>query len=148
MNSFKECMSLFTTGVVVITTQDMRGITINSFCSLSLKPMMILFNLEKAARSFKWFCSCEKFTVNILSDGQLEVSRAFSASEKMDWKQYFGIVGDLYVIKESLCYIHCVKHKVYDGGDHEIIIGRVASMHVNSKKKPLVYYKSQYCGLI
>ncbi|MBQ4875311.1 MAG: flavin reductase family protein [Rickettsiaceae bacterium H1] len=152
MNLFKECMSLFATGVTVVTTENETGkygITINSFCSLSLKPMMILFNLEKIAERFQIFYECEKFTINVLSDKQQQVSKAFAETNTKQYKRYFQEYDGklLPSIKGSLCHIHCDKHKMYDGGDHKIITGIVKSMKKNYEGNPLIYYKSNYYEL-
>ena len=148
MNLFKECMSLFATGVTVVTIKDMQGITINSFCSLSLTPMMVLFNLEKAAARFQVFDECKEFVVNILSSTQKEISKSFAETRAENREQYFiNPNNDLPIIKDAVCHIYCSKHKVYDGGDHKIIVGLVYDMKKYSHKKPLIYYKSNYCEL-
>ncbi len=146
---FKECMSLFTTGVTVITTESMKGITINSFCSLSLEPMMILFNLEKRASRFTTFHQCNKFVVNILSEEQQHVSHAFAQPEDSLNEPYLHLADENEppIIKEAMCHIYCEKYKTYDGGDHKIILGSVYRMKKNCDKKPLVYYKSNYYSL-
>ncbi len=147
MNLFKECMSEFPTGVTVVTIRERYGITINSFCSLSLNPMLVLFNLEKAANKFYMFHECKEFVVNILSEEQEEVSRAFAENMDMQLKKYFSNENSLPIIQGALCYIHCFKHAIYAGGDHAIIIGEVHKMEKMIDEKPLVYYKSKYCTL-
>ena len=137
-------MGTFATGVTVITTKKKQGITINSFCSLSLNPHLILFNLEKNAARFEAFHACDDFFVNILSGKQQEVSQAFSKADGKLCEKYFHEDESLSILKGILCYIHCSKHQVYDGGDHKIIVGKVKNMKKISSEPPLVYYQGHY----
>lgn len=147
MSLFKECMSIFPTGVTVVTTNNMCGITINSFCSLSLNPMMILFNITRTSYQLRQLSSSNDFVVNILNSEQQKVSQAFADSDRAQWQKYFDCSNNLVVVKDALCYIYCQKYKVYDGGDHKIIVGSVKDLKKNADGKPLVYYKRKYCEL-
>ncbi len=144
MNLFKECMGTFATGVTVITTRKAEGITVNSFCSLSLDPPLILFNLEKKAARFEAFHKCDDFFVNILSEHQRIVSQEFAKGTQESWKEYFDEDHSLPILKGILCYIHCIKHHTYDGGDHKIIVGKVENMKKISEEQPLIYYQGNY----
>src|ERR1039457_6912146 len=77
--SFRQLMGCFATGVTVVTAHDPElgpvGITINSLTSVSLKPPLVLFCLEKNAHIYAVFRKSKYFAVNILGEGQEEVSR-------------------------------------------------------------------------
>lgn len=139
-------MGAFATGVAVITINEesFQGITVNSFSSLSLEPMMVLFNLEKQAVRFDAFHSCKEFVVNILSEGQESISKVFSSADARQWQKYYCEIDQLPTIQGVLCYIHCVKYRVYDGGDHKIIVGIVKNMKKLSCGKPLIYFQGNY----
>ena len=145
MSLFKKCMGTFATGITVVTNSDYQGITVNSFCSLSMDPPLILFNLEKKAVRFQLFNGCEDFVVNVLSEEQRDISQAFAHGNYREWQQYFcKSTTSLPILKDILCYIHCLKHHVYDGGDHIIIVGLVQEMKKISSGKPLIYYRGNY----
>src|SRR6185312_11675761 len=91
---FRNALGSFLTGVTVVTTLDEagvpRGFTANSFTSVSLSPPLILVCIAKTASSSATFCAVKKFAVNVLSEGQIEVSSLFSSKQpdrfgKVEW---------------------------------------------------------------
>src|SRR4030095_12408420 len=62
--SFRRCLGVFATGVTVITAQcgdQKAGVTANSFSSLSLDPPLILWSINRSARSFPVFRDATHF---------------------------------------------------------------------------------------
>jgi hypothetical protein len=55
---FKRCMGKFATGITIVTTlaSDGKkiGITVNSFNSVSLDPLLILFSLKKKSYFYQY----------------------------------------------------------------------------------------------
>src|ERR1700761_7006419 len=80
--SFRQIMGCFATGITVVTAHDSRlgpvGITINSLTSVSLKPPLVLFCLEKGAHVYPFFRKAKFFGVNIRGEEQEAVSRHFA----------------------------------------------------------------------
>ncbi len=149
-HEFKNCLGCFASGVTVITcidsNQAKQGITINSFSSLSLNPPLILFSLAHDSNNYPIFSSCKKFTVNILSDTQLDISNNFAFNKKDKWQNVSFSLGNngCPVIDGVVAFIECDMHLQYQGGDHTIIIGKVTNLHKNSETKPLVYFQGKY----
>lgn len=146
---FKMALSHFASGVTVVTTEwegKPYGLTVASFASLSLHPPLVLACIEKAVKSHDAIAAAKKFSVNILSLEQTEVSGRF-ASKNIDDK-FAGIAttrGDLGLplIDGALCSIECTLREQVAGGDHSIFIGEVA--HVRAREgAPLVYFRSGY----
>src|SRR5258708_5115076 len=83
---FKRVMGQFATGVTVVTThrsQGITGLTVNSFTSVSLDPMLVLVCVDLRSKTLPYFREGGVFAVNLLSQGQEEISNCFaSASEK------------------------------------------------------------------
>lgn len=151
IESFKECMRQLTTGVTVITTisEDNKklGVTINTFCSLSLDPLLILFNLKKTSFCYNKFINSKHFTVNILSNDQQKISDLFTKAGEEQWKEIKTIkntLTDCPAIQGSLAFLECIPQSFYEGGDHTIIVGKVINSVKLSDKKPLVYFSSNY----
>ena len=44
----------------------------------------------------------------------------------------------------SIAYIDCTIEAVYDGGDHDIVVGRVVELEVLDAKDPLLFWKGGY----
>jgi flavin reductase (DIM6/NTAB) family NADH-FMN oxidoreductase RutF/DNA-binding MarR family transcriptional regulator len=128
--AFRHCLGMFATGVTVITAQsgDQRaGVTANSFSSLSLDPPLILWSINRSARSFPVFRDARHFAVNILAVSQIDVSQCFSSAEpdrfaRMQWRP--GADGAP-LLEGVVAHFECSTEAQYDGGDHMIIVGRV-----------------------
>jgi len=148
--AFRRALGSFATGVAVVTARDSsggnRGITVNSFSSVSLEPPLILFCLDKVAMSFDAFCESEQFAINVLREEQHELSVRFAtaAVDKWDGVAYDLWPGDLPVLRDCLASFACRREAVYEGGDHAIVLGRVEHLHAAGEGDPLVYFKSGY----
>src|SRR5438105_15842423 len=86
---FRNALGVFATGVTVVTTRGPRGElvgnTANSFNAVSLDPPLVLWSLGKSALSFKAYLSTDHFAVNVLREGQQELSVRFSRQLGEKW---------------------------------------------------------------
>lgn len=142
---FKACMSRFPTGVAVITTAfegKKYGITVSSFCSVSLRPQLVSYCLGKDAKRFNIFSAAKDFVINILDETAAKTSILFSKGDMQKWEGEFSTGLEL---KRSLCHIYCHPKFRYEAGDHEIIVAAVKGKKLSvSNHPPLVYYGSSY----
>lgn len=143
----RQCLANFATGVTVVTAKtddDFFGITINSFTSVSLKPPLILFNLHVNSSKLKYFFIDSNFIINILSYEQKDFSNLFCQSHvKFPTKEYY-LYNNLPILNESLSFFYCKTKKIYEGGDHRIILAYIKHCTKLSEKKALLYFRSQY----
>ncbi|MDX2027823.1 MAG: flavin reductase family protein [Alphaproteobacteria bacterium] len=149
--SFRGLMSCFATGVTVMTAHDPKlgpvGITINSMTSVSLKPPLVLFCLEKKAHLYPVFARATHFAVNILADTQENVSRYFAdyRHHKKPEKLWAKPKKNCPLLQGTLGWAVCRKVASYKGGDHTIFLGEVLELHRRSgQSKPLLYFHSRY----
>jgi flavin reductase (DIM6/NTAB) family NADH-FMN oxidoreductase RutF len=74
VSAFREAMGSFPTGVTVVTVAsddgNVHGMTVNSFSSVSLDPMLVLVCLNETSRGFGLIERAGVFAVNVLSAGQ------------------------------------------------------------------------------
>ncbi|HJD55324.1 MAG TPA: flavin reductase family protein [Rickettsia endosymbiont of Pyrocoelia pectoralis] len=152
-SKFKEAMSCFPQGVTVIATdQDNKlfGFTASSFTSVSLKPPLILFCLNKDSFSINGFKKSDKFAVSILAENQAEISEHFAHSHP---DKFAGIAYEIGsktscpLIKGAICHIECLKYASYDGSDHIIFVGEVINTTIKNDLKPLIYFHKSYTKL-
>lgn len=74
-------MGRFATGVTVLTLtvdNQMRGMTANAICSLSLDPVLLLVCINRKASAYPLFERADAFAVNILSAEQRPLSDFFA----------------------------------------------------------------------
>ncbi len=151
---FRDTVGCFATGITVITTIDTNdnpiGLTANSFSSLSLDPPMVLFCLDRNVTSFNAFKTGSPFAVNILSDGQQDISARFAQSGPEKWN---GLEFDSWdskcpILQGCLANMECTVASIFEGGDHVIVIGEVSRMtRVDDETRPLVFYRGRYTNL-
>lgn len=147
---FKNCLALFASGVTVVTykeKEELGGVTVSSFSSLSLEPPLILFCLNKNIHSYAVIQRIENFAVHILSEEQETISNSF-ASSKVNKHEFFHQTGfellhDVPILKDYLALLICQKETLYEGGDHSIVIGRVLETRIGNGK-PLLYFSRGY----
>jgi hypothetical protein len=80
---FRDVMGRFATGVTVITAGEgeaLRGMTANSFTSVSLDPPLVLCCVATNAGMHPLFASGERFAINMLAADQEAQSRHFAKS--------------------------------------------------------------------
>lgn len=148
----RRAFGTFVTGVTVVTTRDEdgnpRGLTANSFTSVSLDPPLLLVCIGKSASSFPVFEKAEAFAVNLLHEGQADVSSIF-ASRSQD---KFGSVNvdDVHtgspVLTDCLTWFDCTVHDRIEAGDHLVLIGRVKAFGA-SPLPPLGFCRGRYARI-
>ncbi|UOQ95721.1 flavin reductase family protein [Halobacillus shinanisalinarum] len=143
---FRTAMGKFATGVTVIASEvngDVHGMTANAFMSVSLDPKLILISVDGKARMNEVIKQSGKFTVNILSGDQKEMSMIFAGQIKEDKDVEFETFEGLPVIENSLVSLACDVYQVQDAGDHTLFIGEVLNLNVKDGE-PLAFYEGKY----
>lgn len=146
---FRQVLGHFPTGVTVITSRNEDGpvgLAVGSFASLSLEPSQVLFCAGKKSTSWPRIEATGKFTVNVLSENQEDVSRVFASSatdkfSELGWKHSGNGCPRLDGI---LSFIDCDLENVVDSGDHYVVIGRVTDLDVLHEGGPLIFFRGGY----
>lgn len=151
---FREVLGSFATGVAIVTTKcddSYYGLTINSFTSVSLSPMLIQINIAKHTTSHEYISERGRFVVNILAEDQKLISTIFAGAPPAERFQHVTTSessGGCPVIDGSLAYIEVVVTERYEGGDHTIFLGEVVEMRtLRDDARPLMYFRGKYVRL-
>ena len=145
----RRALGAFATGVTVVTTMGAdgrpRGFTANSFTSVSLEPPLILVCLAKRAASRPVFQAADSFAINILSEDQKAVSAAFSSPSadrfsSVDWS---ARATGCPIFADVVAWLDCRMQEVVDGGDHDILIGRIVDYDY-AAHSPLGFCRGAY----
>lgn len=138
----RGCLGRFATGVAVVSfaergsptgTSNYRGVTVNSFTSVSIDPPLILIALQRTVPSHDLLRG-RSFTVNVLGAEQRDLAVRFAGGKQgqhsagrprpslqptwTDGEHAPRLAG-------SLCYFECTPWAEYDGGDHTLFLGEV-----------------------
>lgn len=151
---FRQVLGSFATGVAIVTTRHNGtcfGLTINSFTSVSLEPMLIQINIAKHTTSHEYIMESGHFVVNILAEDQQLLSTIFSGAPPAERFKHVKIreaASGGPIIEGSLAYIDVKLTETYDGGDHTIFLGEVTEMEkMREDAQPLIYYRGKYARL-
>jgi flavin reductase (DIM6/NTAB) family NADH-FMN oxidoreductase RutF len=152
--AFRNALACFASGVTVVTAAgDERGpvgVTVSAFCSLSLDPPLILVCLDNRTGCLAQFLdSGAGFSVNVLAADQRHLSDAFAGPQSFDLHGHGYVTGatGAPVLEGGAAALACHTHAIHDGGDHRIVVGRVADVRVARDKAPLIYFQSSYRAL-
>jgi flavin reductase (DIM6/NTAB) family NADH-FMN oxidoreductase RutF len=145
---FREVLGHFATGITIVTALEEGvpvGFSCQSFAALSLDPPMVVLAPARTSTSWPRIRAAGSFCVNILGEHQEAVCRAFAISggdkfSGVGWRP--GLTGAP-VIDNSLAVVECELGDIFDGGDHEIVIGRVVALEVG-EGGPLLFYRGGF----
>ena len=148
--AFRSALGTFATGVTVMTTVtpsgEMVGNTASSFNSVSLDPPLVLWSLARNAYSFETYIAAQYFAVNVLREGQDDLSARFSKSSGDKWRSIDYEVWETGcpILPSALAIFECNNLFTYDGGDPAIFVGEVLKFDHDPKGKPLVFWRGGY----
>jgi flavin reductase len=152
--ALREAMSLFPSGVTVVTTgrdEGTEGMTANAVISVSLDPMLFLVSVHKEARLNKRIKEEGYYAVNLLAADQEGLSRLFASPERSSGLQAANSLGGGHgqtgapLARGAMAAIECELEAMYPGGDHDLFLGRVVAVHAgDTRKGPLVFHEGSY----
>jgi len=133
LKRLRTALGRFATGVTIVTCRDAdgqaRGLTVNSFTSVSLDPPLVLWSLRSNSASLGAFENASHFAVNVLSEEQVEVSRHFASQmpDKFSMGHWVDGLGGAPVLAGAAAVFECETHKSLEAGDHRLLLGRVCA---------------------
>jgi flavin reductase len=152
--ALRETMSLFPTGVTVVTTgcgERTEGMTANAVISVSLDPLLFLVSVHKDARLNRRIKEEGYYAVNLLAADQEGLSRLFASPERSSGLQAANSLGGGHgqtgapLAAGAMAAIECELETVYPGGDHDLFLGRVVAVHTgDTRRGPLVFHEGSY----
>jgi flavin reductase (DIM6/NTAB) family NADH-FMN oxidoreductase RutF len=154
-DELRSAMGRFATGVAVVTSRDAAGApvgtTANAVTSVSLDPPLVLVCLERASLTLRALREYGAFAVNVLAQTQREVSTVFA--RRGSDGAWAGVTHGMCStgcarLAGALATIDCSVDRLYPGGDHQIVVGRVEEIHLgDAAAAPLVFHGGTYVAL-
>lgn len=153
---FRRVLSHFASGVTVITAPEAHdeepgpaGFACQSFVSLSLDPPLVAFMVGRTSTTWPRIARTGVFCVNVLGADQKELCRAFAVSggdkfAGVEWAAAPATGAPL--LAGVTAWVDCTIHAVHTGGDHLIVVGRVAALGTqrHGAEAPLIFHQGRF----
>lgn len=147
--ALRDAFGSFMTGVTVVTCRDADGrplgFTANSFSSVSLDPPLLLVSIARTSANYGAFTSAKGFAVNILSEGQKDISNTFArpVEDRFGSVYWKNSANGSPLLAGVSAWFDCALHQCVAAGDHAILIGRVLDFAATDAPG-LGYYRGSY----
>src|ERR1051325_398370 len=153
--TYKKICSRFAKGVTIVTARRSSdglpiGVTVSAFTGVSLQPPTILICLNHNSKATRILLEARYFAVNVLSDGQQELSQCFATRDiekrfsGINWQEGLYAVP---ILPATLGTLVCELGKSIIDGDHHVIFGHVLEGSYREGSSPLIYWASAYQSL-
>jgi flavin reductase (DIM6/NTAB) family NADH-FMN oxidoreductase RutF len=152
---YRRVAGRFATGVTVVSTvhRDVAyAITVSSFTSVSLTPLLVLFCVERVARFHEPVVAAGSWAVSVLGTDQEPAARWFATRGRPLEGQFAGYptrpgpVTGAPVLEGAIAVLECRTTATYPGGDHTVVLGEVlhAAAPAGPAAGPLLYVDGDY----
>jgi flavin reductase (DIM6/NTAB) family NADH-FMN oxidoreductase RutF len=152
-DEFRAALGRFATGVTVITVETaegaVHGMTANAFCSVSLRPPLILVCIDHLAETYLHLRERGQFGVSVLKEDQEALSEFFADPERSPdaayrlGVRYRKMRSGIPVLENALANLDCRVVDAHSAGDHSIFVGEVSEV-VLGEGSPLLYFCGRY----
>jgi flavin reductase (DIM6/NTAB) family NADH-FMN oxidoreductase RutF len=152
---FRHAIGHFATGVTIVTSVGVAGepvgTTANAVSSLSLEPPLILVCFDRSSQTLEAVLAPGAFAVNVLGSRQQHLSANFArrglAAAWDGVRHRRGRTGSPR-LEGVIASLECTVEHRLEGGDHEIIVGRVREVETSGDDAaPLVFWRGRYMSL-
>ncbi|OYU00891.1 MAG: flavin reductase [Sphingomonadaceae bacterium PASS1] len=150
---FRSAISRLSAAVNVIATDGevgLYGMTASAVCSVSDDPPMILVCVNRNVRANEIFKVNGRLSVNILADGQSDISARF-ASSALSIGERFGEMSDWFVgetsaplLSDALAALDCTVESVTEIATHSVFFCKVERIELGELRDGLVYFDRNY----
>jgi flavin reductase (DIM6/NTAB) family NADH-FMN oxidoreductase RutF len=153
---FRALMSLFPTGVAVISALDGAGrpwgMTCSSLCSVSLTPPTLLVCVRSGSPTLDALTRTGTFSVNLLHDAAQDVAELFASGDPDRFRRtpwhLPDAAGGPHLRDAAHAVGDCQVESTRQVGDHTVVFARVRRVSVvaGPGHAPLMYGMRQYAA--
>ncbi len=147
----RESMRCWASGVAIVSSRfanEIHGMTVNSFHSISVSPPYVSVTLANNTRTKQMIDRANIFGVTILSDKQQEISDRFAGriaeeGDRFEGLDIFTLSSGVPLIQNGLAFFDCVVKYNYALPLSTMIVAEVIAAS-NLQGNPLLYFNRQY----
>jgi flavin reductase ActVB len=127
--AFKDAMARLPSPVTIVTCAGPRGepvgMTVSSVTSVSAEPPLLLWCVARSARRYALMRTARRFIVHLLTAEQHELATMFATTGADKFSDSPTAGDDPPRLLAAPIALTCSHWQTYDGGDHDIVLGRV-----------------------
>jgi flavin reductase (DIM6/NTAB) family NADH-FMN oxidoreductase RutF len=150
---FKDALREWASGVTIVTSrhgEQVHGMTVSSFASVSLDPPLVLVCADQDSNTHGVIAEGGVFAVHVLGRDQGALSNLF-ASKAEEERRFDGLAWEAGVtgapiLADAVAVLDCRVASAHDAGDHVIYVGTVEDVRVRGGE-PLLYHRGRYAGV-
>ena len=148
--AFRNALGQFPTGVTVVTATapdgELLGMTMSSFNSLSLEPALVLFSIDRRARSLPQWLAADNYAIHVVAESQKDISNRFARPQSNKWSGLDYTAGrtGAPALAGAAAIFHCRPHRQVDAGDHVLFIAEVEDFETAPERRSLVFCQGRY----
>jgi flavin reductase (DIM6/NTAB) family NADH-FMN oxidoreductase RutF len=151
--ALRHALGHFATGVTVITARppgqdSLVGLTVNSFSSVSMAPALVLWSLSNTSPNLAAFEPGAQHVIHILADSQKDLAYGFASPKVDKFADVNYVLNEAFdapVIAGCVARFYCETDRLFQGGDHSIILARVLQFDT-AAHAPLLFVKGSMLG--
>src|SRR5205807_1245508 len=142
---FREVLGQYPTGVSIVTgltpEGEPAGLALGTFSSVSLDPPLVAFMPSKTSTSWPRISSAGHFCINVPGEDQEDLCRIFASAglDKFANLRWRPTGSGAPIIERSLAWVDCDLERVYEVGDHYLVIGYVRALQIETPALPLIF---------
>jgi flavin reductase (DIM6/NTAB) family NADH-FMN oxidoreductase RutF len=152
-DEFRAALGRFASGVTVITVKTpedtIHGMTASAFCSVSLRPPLVLVCVDHLAETYLHLRERGEFGVSVLKQEQEALSEFFADPERNPDAayrlgiRYKAMKTGIPVLENALASLDCRVADAHSAGDHSIFVAEVREVQLG-EGLPLLYFRGRY----
>ena len=150
--TFRGLMSRFASGIAVITARDGSrdvGMTVSSFCSVSLFPPLVLVCVNQSASMHDLLLAHPKLGISIMSSVHEACCRRFA--DRTETQRFEGVrftrgEAGVALLDDAMVCLECQLVHHCEAGDHTIFIAEV-ERGAMCEGQPLLYFRGAFAQL-
>jgi len=125
------------------------GLAVGSFASVSQRPALVTFFVDRDSSTWPQMNSSDTFTVNFLGHQHAKRCQVFSekGADRFRGVQWTPSATGDPVLADAAVVLQCRKHCSGWLGDHRQVVGEVIDVQVLRADLPLVFHQGSFLNL-
>jgi flavin reductase (DIM6/NTAB) family NADH-FMN oxidoreductase RutF len=151
-DQYKDALRHFASGVTIVTIKtddEIHGLTVSAFASISPEPPLISIMIDRRHHAFELIDRPDAvFAVNILGRQHEELSNRFAflkSEDRFAQGEWTTAQTGAPILADCLAWLDCSVHSKLPAGTHTIYVGQVEACEIpDPDGSPLVYWNRGY----